>query len=299
MLPLLRSLRPRQWVKNLVVFAGLGFGGLARDPASWARALAVFLAFCALSSAVYLANDVADRERDRRHPVKRLRPIAAGTLPVRTALQAAALLALLALTTGFLLGLRTGQTLAAYALLQALYTLGLKHVAGLDVLCIGLGFLLRVLAGAFAVRVQVSPWLLVCSAELALLLALCKRRAERALGGEEAGSRPSLAGYRVLGMDRWILATALLTLATYTAYALAPFPFLREEEIRSHAGEAGMVWTVPFVAAGLARYLYLVFRRQEGERPEVLALTDPVLVAIGLGWLGLAAWAVYGGGAPA
>ncbi|RMH00932.1 MAG: decaprenyl-phosphate phosphoribosyltransferase [Planctomycetota bacterium] len=286
--PILRSLRPRQWSKNLVVFAGLVFSGkaLARDPSGWPPLLAsaaAFVAFCLASSAVYLGNDVLDRERDRRHPVKRLRPIASGQVKPAAALATAAALAAGGLALAALLAPAALPALAGYLVLQAAYSLRLKHVVLLDVFCIAAGFLLRVLAGVEAVAVPLSPWLVACSVELALFLALCKRKAELAsLEGGPADQRPLLEEYDGPALDAMVSVVAAATVVTYGLYTLLPGALLSlEVDVRSQAGRPGMVWTFPFVLYGVLRYLHLVYRRDRGQRPERVLLEDrPLLLAI-------------------
>ncbi len=211
------SLRPRQWVKNLFVFAGLVFGQRLFTPAVW-PALGAFAIFCALSGAIYLVNDVADREKDRLHPKKRERPIAAGRLPVRVALGVAAalvaagLVAAARLSAGFLL------VAVAYVVLLTAYSAWLKHVVIVDVLTVALGFVLRALAGTLAIDVAISGWLLICTILSALFLALGKRRNEYlTLEADAARHRPILAEYSAGLLDQMI---AVVTASTVTAYAL-------------------------------------------------------------------------------
>lgn len=263
------ALRVRQWTKNLLLFAGLMFAAKLGDAGRWGEAWLAFAAYCAASSAAYLVNDVHDAERDRLHPVKRDRPVAAGRISARAALALAALLAVGALAAGAYLGTAFALLLAAFLGVQLAYSFALKRVAGIDVLAIAGLFTIRAAAGAEAVRVQVSPWLLACAALLALFLGLAKRRSELALGGS---ARPSLSGYSAATLDRLLVAVALTTLGAYTAYAVAARDSLE------------MTLTVPFVAFALGRYLVLVFRSGLGEAPEEILLTDvPILLAIG-GW---------------
>ena len=264
----------------------------AADPDSFAQrgaavlrgSLAAFVSFCLLSSAVYVVNDIVDAPRDRLHPRKRLRPVASGAVPPR----AAGLIAicLLAAATAPRWGIASGarDALAAYLLLQLAYTFALKSVPLVDVACIATGFVLRVVAGGLAAGVQPSPWILLCTFLLALFLALCKRRQEKAeLRGGAAGTRPSLARVPLRALDFAVDATAAATLLCYAAYTQAP------STIR-HFGSRSLALTLPLVAAGLARYLLLLRRRDEGDRPERVLLTDPPLLAIaGLYCLAVAA----------
>ncbi|MBC8329205.1 MAG: decaprenyl-phosphate phosphoribosyltransferase [Planctomycetes bacterium] len=299
--PLLRSLRPRQWTKNLVVFAGLVFSGQVLGAGTldgYSPALAAFwafLAFCAASSAVYLVNDVLDRERDRLHPVKRLRPIASGQVAPRPALGLAALLAAAAVAASLLLARPAAGPVAAYLALQLAYSLRLKHVVLLDVFCIAAGFLLRVLAGVWAIDVPLSPWLVACSVQLALFLALCKRKAELvALDQEAPDQRPLLAEYDGPGLDVMVAIVASATVVTYGLYTLLPGALLSlDVEIESQAGRPGMVWTFPFVLYGVLRYLHLVYQKERGQRPERLLIEDrPLLLAI-LGYAAVVAVVLY------
>ena len=299
MSPLLRSLRPRHWIKNFVVFAGLGFSGRALETALWGPVLALFAAFCLAASGVYLGNDVLDRERDRLHPVKRHRPVAAGLVSVATAVALASALIAAALALAWLAcGWRSGAALAGYLGLQAAYSFRLKHVVILDVFCIAAGFLLRVLAGVWAIDEQVSPWLVACAVELALFLALCKRRAESAALAPAASTaqRPALDDYRGAAVDIMISVVASSAVVTYALSTLLPGirgPTARDEP-GPHAGLPGMVWTLPIALYGILRYLYLVYRQEKGERPEVTVMTDGPLVAAALLYLAVAGLVIYG-----
>ncbi len=306
--PLIRSLRPRQWLKNAVVFAGLVFSGQALQDASLVAVGLAFVRFCMISSAVYLFNDVLDRERDRHHPQKKNRPIASGVVSVPLALATSAIFAIVALSAGAFYiepgaGMFSGRVPGAtaaiglYLLLQIGYTLKLKHVVLLDVFCIAAGFLLRVLAGAWALGVVISPWLIACTVQIALFLALCKRRAEVAASdADKIKQRPILSDYpeEVTTMLIGIMATT--TLVTYTLYTLLPWQAVGEagEAIAQGAGgKSGMVWTIPFVLYGLMRYLFLVFRRDQGQRPELIATLDGPMIATCLGWAGVVGWVLY------
>ncbi len=275
------ALRLRQWTKNTVVLAAFVFA--LGDPAQhvgWAsawRALAAAGVFCLLSSGVYLVNDVRDRARDRLHPVKCRRPVADGRLAAGTALAAAAALWTAAFAAALLLSARFAAVAVGYVALQAAYTLGLKQLPLLDVLAIAAGFVLRALAGAVALAVRISPWLLVCAMLLALFLALCKRRHEKLSStGADGATRPVLARYSEKTLDRLIAAAVAATLACYSVYALSPATV---RKFGTHA----LGFTIPFVAFGLFRYLDLVYRRELGDRPEQVLLTDvPLLLDLAL-----------------
>jgi 4-hydroxybenzoate polyprenyltransferase len=270
----LDALRPRQWSKNLLLFAGILFAAKLGDAGRWVEACAAFAAYCAASSAAYIGNDLVDADHDRQHPVKRFRPVASRDLAPRTALVAALALALAALALGAALGPWSLLCVAGFLALQAAYSLRLKHVVLVDVLAISGLFVIRAAAGAQAVDVRISPWLLLCTALLALFLALAKRRGELVLvGAEETPGRPVLEGYSLAFVDQLIAVVAAATISSYSIYTFT-------------AHTDAMVATVPFVLFGLFRYLLLVHRRDLGEEPEELLLRDrPLLVAV-------TAWAV-------
>jgi 4-hydroxybenzoate polyprenyltransferase len=272
------SLRPKQWTKNVLVFAGIVFAARVGDGARWVEAVTVFVAYCAASSAAYLVNDVRDAELDRLHPVKRLRPIARGELGARAALAGAAALAGLAITLAVLLGARTSALLVSFLALQAAYSAGLKHVALVDVAAIAGLHVIRAAAGAAAVHVHISAWLLACTALLALFLALAKRRAELALVSVDATpGRPALDGYSAVLLDRLVTCLAAATVAAYVAYSL------------TGGNSRWMAVTIPFVCFGIGRYVLLLRRRGAGEEPEEVLLRDPPLLG-GIGaWVGVCA----------
>jgi 4-hydroxybenzoate polyprenyltransferase len=268
------SLRPRQWTKNLLLFAGIIFAAKLGDASRWVEAVAAFVAYCAASSASYVVNDVRDAPHDRLHPVKRARPIARGELSSRAAIGLAAVLIVCAVALVIPLGLPSVLFLAAFFALQASYTLALKHVVLLDVMTIGGLFVVRAAAGAAAVDVRISPWLLLCTALLALFLALAKRRGELVLVGAEATpGRPVLEGYSLALVDQLVTVVAASTVISYCLYTFT-----------ARDSKAMMV-TIPFVVFGVFRYLLLMHRRDLGEEPEEVLLRDlPILVCI-------AAWA--------
>jgi len=261
------AMRPRQWTKNLLLFAGIIFAAKLGDPARWLAAVTAFVAYCAASSAAYLVNDVRDAESDRLHPVKRSRPIARGELSPQVALALAGALALAAVVLAGMLGPMSLACLAAFVALQAAYSLGLKAFELVDVLAIAGLFVLRASAGAIAVDVRISEWLLLCTFLLALFVALGKRRAELGLDGVHA--RPALDGYSVALVDQLLGIVAAATIAAYTGYALAAHD------------TRWLVATVPLVVYGLFRYLLLLHRRGLGEEPESLLVEDlPLLVTV-------------------
>ena len=272
------SLRPRQWTKNLLLFAGIIFAAKLGDLSRWGEAFAAFAAYCAASSASYLVNDVRDAPHDRAHPVKRSRPVARGELSPRLAELLAALLILSAFLLAAPLGIASLVFLASFFALQAAYTLALKHVVLLDVMTIGGLFVLRAAAGAAAVEVRISPWLLLCTALLALFLALAKRRGELVLVGAEATpGRPVLEGYSLALVDQLVTVVAASTVISYCLYTFTA----RDSK--------AMMITIPFVVFGVFRYLLLMHRRDLGEEPEEVLLRDlPLLLCIA-GWAASAA----------
>jgi 4-hydroxybenzoate polyprenyltransferase len=267
----LTALRPRQWSKNLLVFAGIVFAAKLGDATRWGEAVAAFVAYCAASSAAYVVNDLRDVEHDRAHPIKRDRPIARGELSAELALVLATALALLAVGIAAALGYASLVFLVTFLALQIAYSLGLKRVVLVDVLVIAGLFVVRAAAGAAGVDVRISPWLLLCTALLALFLGLAKRRGELVLVGAEATpGRPVLEGYSLRLVDPLLNGVAIATAGAYLAYALT-------------AHSPWLAGTAAFVVFGLGRYLVLVHRHELGEEPENVLLSDrPILVSVAL-----------------
>jgi 4-hydroxybenzoate polyprenyltransferase len=283
----LASLRPRQWVKNLFVFAAVIFSQNLFTPLFW-PALGAFAIFCALSGAVYLVNDVADRDKDRRHPVKRARPVASGALPVPAALILAGGLLAGSLAASFALSWRFGLVAVAYGALLIAYSLWLKHLVILDVLTVAVGFVLRAVAGAEAVEVEISGWLILCTILIAMFLALGKRRHEYlTLRGEAAGHRPILAEYSEGFLDQMI---SVVTASTVIAYAL--YTMSAETVAKFHTRLLPL--TLPFVIYGIFRYLYLLYRRELGGNPSDLLLGDRALLANTVLWMLALLAIIYG-----
>jgi 4-hydroxybenzoate polyprenyltransferase len=274
---LFTSLRPEQWTKNLLVFAGLLFGRRLMEAEAALLATAAFLIFCALSGSVYLINDVIDREADRIHPLKSMRPIASGQLPPRTALITAALLGTVAVLSAALISGTLAIVASAYLMLLVLYSSLLKHVVIVDVLTISGGFVLRAVAGAVAVSVPISHWLLVCTTLLALFLALSKRRHELTLLAEGAiGHRRILEEYSPYLLDQMISVVTASTVVAYSFYATSA-------ETAEKLGTSRLGLTIPFVLYGIFRYLYLVHQKRGGGSPAALLLTDrPLLACVAL-----------------
>jgi 4-hydroxybenzoate polyprenyltransferase len=285
---LIRSMRPGQWTKNGVVFAGVIFAMRLGDAHAVWTVVAACAIFCMLSSALYIVNDLFDAESDRLHAWKRSRPIASGLLPEWIAWVAALILGVGGLLLGALLGRAFFHTLLGYACLMGAYSIGLKRIAMLDVLIIAIGFVLRAAAGAVVIDVLISPWLLVCTLLLALLLALAKRRQEAvAAEGEGAGARAGWGVYSTGLMDQMIAAIAAATVVCYSLYTLAP------ETLRKF-GTTTLIYTIPCVIYGVFRYVYLVRDRDLGERPERVLYTDVPLIVSVILWGAIAIAALYG-----
>jgi 4-hydroxybenzoate polyprenyltransferase len=269
---LVASLRPRQWTKNLLVFAGLIFSRGLHEPALVARSAAAFVLFCLLAGGVYLVNDVVDAERDRVHPQKRLRPVASGRLPPTVALAVGLALLVGASSAAFLLSTRFGVVALAYAALLTAYSAGLKHVVIVDTLIIAGGFVLRALAGVVVLGIELSYWLLLCTILLALFLTFGKRRHELlAVEAGAIGHRPILSEYTPQLLDQMIAVVTASTLMAYALYTMAP-------ETHVRLGTTRLPLTIPFVLYGIFRYLYLLYRHDLGGNPSEHLLTDRALL---------------------
>src|SRR6202162_4035343 len=283
--PLLEAMRPRQWSKNVFVFAGIVFSGRIFERDAQIRVFACFAIFCAASSAVYLANDVADRAGDVQHSLKRLRPIAQGRLGPGTAIAASVLLAVASLVAAGLLNRATLLLTAAYLASTFAYSFGLKRIFLLDVMVVAAGFVLRAAVGAACIDAEISPWLLLCSFLLALFLALGKRRAEVVVLGDEAIThRAALGSYSLPLLDSWLTALSAAAIVCYALYTQSP----RTVE---HFGTTHLLYTVPFVIYALFRYQHHVVRQDAGGDPGTLLFQDRALWLALLGW-GLTAAAV-------
>lgn len=279
LLRLLRLLRPHQWLKNGFVFIGLLFGHAWNDPHKLSQALAAFVAFCLLASAVYVMNDLIDREQDRRHPKKKLRPLAAGTVSVR----AAVVLGVVCLIAGGVIAVRYAGSapwlFLAYVVMNLGYCFGLKHVVILDVFIIAAGFMLRILAGTLGIDIAPSHWLLLCGLMVTLFLGFAKRRAElNALLQESAGHRRVLEHYTAAMLDQFITIAAAGTIISYSLYTVSA------ETVALH-GTRGLMVTIPFVVYGILRYLWRLHRQGGGGDPAQELLGDPHLLTAAAGWL--------------
>lgn len=280
----LKLARPKQWIKNGFVLAGIVFAGEAFSPPLMLAALTAFVAFCLLSSATYAANDVLDVKEDRGHPLKRFRPVASGAVSSRGALVFAALLAAGGLALAFEAAPGVGLAGVGYLVLQAVYTTVLKHQAILDVMSISAGFVIRALAGVAAVGVALSPWLIICTGLLTLFLGFSKRRHELAtLGDGAAAHRKNLRDYSVPMLDQMM---NIMISATIIGYALYTFTVYQEEK------EFFMMASIPFVVYGVFRYMLLV-HRDGGGNPDTLVLRDRALQIALLLWLCVVMTVIY------
>lgn len=274
---LIRTMRPKQWTKNVFVFAALAFDRKLTSPLLFARTVAVFILLCLVSSTVYLINDLVDIEKDRQHPSKRLRPLPSGQLKPWVAILAAIAIPAICLPLAFLLNFYVGVIITAYLLMMIAYSFWLKNVVIVDVLTIAAGFVLRVAAGIPMVHVvRFSPWLYVCTTLLALFISFGKRRHELSLLQANANNhRAVLNDYNRIFLDEMI---GVVTASTVMAYSL--YTFSAEGLPRNHT----MMLTIPFVLYGIFRYLYLIHVREEGGTPEEIILRDKPFLADVLLW---------------
>ncbi len=286
LLGVLKTMRPHQWVKNVFVLAPIVFAREIRDVTLLTRALGAFFVFCLLAGAVYTINDLADREADALHPVKRFRPIARGQVPVTWAKVLWVLLLLVGLGGAATGSLGFFLSAAGYFLLNVAYSSKLKHVAYVDVICIAAGFVLRVVAGGYATYVQVSTYLIICTALLALFLGFGKRRHELTSIKRKRRQRASLEFYSRRVLDGMLAGTAVATFGVYLAYTLDPHTVALFHN--------PYLWVSSgLVALGMWRFLYLVRHRPEAESPTQVMLSDGPFVAIVLGWVAMVMWVVY------
>jgi 4-hydroxybenzoate polyprenyltransferase len=274
-----QTMRPHQWIKNLFVFAALFFSGGVTDISKFIAVFLIFLTFCAMASAVYFLNDIMDRERDRRHPIKCKRPVASGALPLGTAMATALILAISSLAIAYFVSPAVGFFLSIYGLLNVMYSCWLKHIVILDIFSVAFGFVLRVLCGGLVIHVEPTSWLLIASFLLALFLALAKRRHELLLVKEVSkDSRPVLEHYTPQLIDELISVVTPIILITYLLYTL-------DAETVARFNTKRLYGTGIFVVFGIFRYLYLVHHENLGGSPTDLVLTDlPLIMAI-LGWI--------------
>lgn len=286
----LRLLRPKQWTKNLLVFAALVFTKGYTEPETLAISIKAFIALCLVSSAVYAMNDVLDAERDRVHPKKRNRPIASGAVtPIK-----GIIVSLAALTAGGALTASLGSQfmlgIVFYLALQVAYNAWLKAIPVVDVVIVSTGFVLRAALGAIAIGSFISGWLLFCTGSLALLLASAKRRHEfHLMGDEKVSSRSALAQYSSLSLDAMVVFSAGLACMSYGIYAI---------ESETALQHRSLLFTVPFVVLGVLRYLFIAFAKNDGGEPETVLVTDPQIIIAVVLFLISAVYAMEGGDIP-
>ncbi len=284
---LIVSVRPHQWTKNLFVFAPLAFSQKLGEPESITRGLLAFVVFTATAGAVYLVNDLLDRDRDRLHPLKRNRPLAAGTLTAGVAIAAAVGLVALSAAGALYLGTLFTLILGSYLAINALYSIALKKVVIIDVMLVAFGFVLRVEAGAAAITVEVSAWLLLCTTFVALLLVFSKRRHELLLLPESAtAQREVLADYSLSFLDQMISVATASTLLSYALYAVA-------DETVDKFGTDALIYTMPLVLFGIFRYLFLVYHVESEHSPTEAMLRDPPFLLSVLLWMAAIIGIIY------
>jgi len=284
---ILESMRPQQWLKNFFIFAPLIFSQNVTDLVLFKKALLAFAIFCLLSGSVYILNDLKDMEEDKLHPLKSKRPIASNKLKRSYAIIAFVVVCVISFLLCLLLNMSFFYIALFYLILQIAYSFRLKHVVILDVFIVAAGFFIRVIAGGLAIEVYISPWLLICTALLALFLAMSKRRHEIIFLEQDAENhRPILKEYSPYLLDQMI---AVVTASTVIAYCL----YTISEETIAKFGTTRLIFTVPFVLYGIFRYLYLIHQKSEGGTPEVLILKDkPLLLDIFL-WIVCASIIIY------
>jgi 4-hydroxybenzoate polyprenyltransferase len=274
---LIKTMRPRQWTKNLVLFAGIIFDGQLTNLPSLLQVSAAFITFCLVSGVIYAINDLMDMEEDQHHPKKKFRPLASGELSPKTAVVFCVILSIILLPSAFFLSINFGIVTSIYFFFMIAYSKWLKQIVIIDVLSIAAGFVLRMVAGIFVIKVAYfSPWLFLVTTLLALFLGFGKRRAELSLLNDNANEhRKVLDGYTVPLLDLLIVIVLTSTLITYSLYT-----FSASQLPQSHP----MMFTIPFVLYGLFRYLYLIKVKNFGGAPEEVLLTDhPTQIAI-LSW---------------
>lgn len=287
---ILRLMRPKQWTKNLLVFAALIFTGGYRDQKQVIAVLLTFVAMCLVSSATYALNDVADDKRDRLHPKKKDRPVASGQVSVTGAVALAIVLLAAGLALAWWVQMAVLIGAAIYLGIQAIYNVGFKSLPVLDVFTLSSGFVLRAIIGAAAINVQVSVWLLLCTGALALLLGFAKRRSEFVLMGDERGqSRPALHGYSIRALDGLVLISGCCAAITFGMYVV---------ESETAKKFPALILTAPIVLFGIYRYLFLVFSNDEGGEPENLVFGDPQMIGTLIAFLAAAFYAMGGAELP-
>jgi 4-hydroxybenzoate polyprenyltransferase len=281
----LRLLRPQEWVKNGFVFVGILFANAWRQPGMLEQVFIAALAFCLVSSAVYVLNDLLDREQDRVHPTKNSRPLAAGTLSTTSAILLVVLLFLVGFGSATFVSNKVLLILLTYTLVNIAYSIRLKHVVVLDVFAIASGFMLRILAGTFGIGIPPSQWLLLCGLMIALFLGFSKRRAELYASGEDMSHRRVLESYHPVFLDKMIVVTATCVILTYSLYTMSSVT------IQTHKTDS-LIYTVPFVMYGIFRYIYSLHNQSRGTEPAREIFRDPHLLLAIAGWLGVTLWLI-------
>ncbi|MDH4179836.1 MAG: decaprenyl-phosphate phosphoribosyltransferase [Armatimonadota bacterium] len=291
---LLEAMRPRQWAKNVFVLAAIAFGQRLHDKGAIAWSLGAFIIFCFLSSSVYIVNDIVDAEQDRQHPTKRNRPIASGRLPVAVAVPSAILLAGFSMVLSRAIGVDFAVCAGIYLVLNLLYSFALKHVVIVDVLCVAIFFVLRAAAGAEAINVEISRWLVICTLTLALFIALSKRRHELVLLEENASAhRVSLTEYTPYLLDQMISVATASTLMAYVLYTVDTRTIDAFGRAFASIDASPLIYTIPCVVFGIFRYLYLIHQKGEGGDPDRVILSDRPFFVNLLVWVGIVAAVVY------
>jgi len=290
---LLQEMRPRQWTKNLIVFAALIFSQNMFHPALALRTFLAFLVFCLLSGVVYTINDLLDLEADRKHAAKRKRPLASRALSVRVAILWLVFVVALSLGSAAAIGVRFLWISMGFLAFNLAYSLYLKNIVILDVVSISVSFLIRAIAGVIALNtvgehLTISPWLLVVTFFLSLFLGLCKRRHEFMSLDDASAHRSTLSAYSEELLNQLINMTATSTLIAYSIYTIWP-------DTVSRFGTEGLLYTIPLVVIGVTRYMFLVYRRNLGGDPSEVLLTEKSLWLTVLAWLVVVALTVYGG----
>ncbi len=278
---MLALMRVKQWTKNLFVFVGLIFAHRIHESELVARVVMATIAFCLVSSAVYVLNDLVDQDRDRKHPTKRFRPIASGEVSFRMAGGLLGLLAFAGLALAYAVGPYVFALIASYVLLNLFYSFYAKSVVILDVFCIAIGFMIRLFVGTVGVGIPPSPWLFICGLLVTLFLGFAKRRAEFQIMADaidEGGTRRTLSQYTAVFLDQALGVTASGTILAYSLYTRSP------ETIQTH-GSDHLMATIPFVVYGLLRYMFLIYTAEIGENPSVDLFRDRHLIFAILGWL--------------
>ena len=282
----LKLIRPDNWVKNLLVFAALVFSKSFLNQDFVLLAVGAFFSFSFLASSVYIINDIFDREKDRKHPIKKKRPIASGKIKIPEAIVMAVTLLFGAFAISYFIDLRLFYILGAYFVLNLLYSVKLKQVVILDAFIVSFGFVLRVVMGAWAIEVPISSWILICTFLLALFLAFGKRRHEVVLAEGTGKFRKVLTDYDTVFLDQMISIASAAAVVTYSLYTIAP-------ETVAHFGTHRLIYTSPFVLYAIYRYQYLIYKRDSGGDPTKLFLTDAGLLVAILGWVASVSLIVY------